>query len=58
MGMTAVDDAYPLASALDKTAFVKVLPRLLTRLRTPLEFGVLAIGVPRGLSYGKEKIRS
>ena len=56
--MTAVDDAYPLASALDKTAFVKVLPRLLTRLRTPLEFGAWSIGVPRGLSYGKEKIRS
>ena len=57
-GMAAGDDPSFLASVLDKRPRLQVLPRLWTRLRTPPEFGVLAIGVPRGLSYGKEKIRS
>ena len=56
--MTAGDDSSFLASVLDKRPRLQVLPRLWTRLRTPPEFGVLVVGVPRGISHDKEKIRA
>ena len=44
--MTAVNESFFFAGVLDRQTRPQVLPGIWTRLRTPPEFGVLAIGVP------------